>query len=179
MARYAALLRGVNVGGHRKLPMAELRALLATLGASKVATYLQSGNVVFDHGEADREALAALLERGIHQACGFEVPVILRTAKELARVVARNPFPEVAATPTLLHVSFSAQPLPPKALGPEDAARFAPDQFRLDGAHVYLWYPNGAGRTKLTNDVIERRTGQRATARNWNTVLALQELLAD
>jgi uncharacterized protein (DUF1697 family) len=179
MNRFAALLRGVNVGGHRKLPMTALRALLEKLGATEVSTYLQSGNAVFSHPQADAEALATQIENAIAKAHAFDVPVMLRTARELERVVARNPFPEVAASPKLLHVAFLSAPVEKKALAALDPERFLPDRFEVDGAHLYLWYPRGAGQTKLTGDIIERQTGARATARNWNTVLALQALLAE
>lgn len=177
VARYLALFRGINVGGHRKIPMSDLRVLVASLGFSGVETYLQSGNALFTTERPDTAALAAEMEEAIATRLGLDVKVLVRSRRDLAEVVAGNPFPEVTADPSKLHVAFlSAAPDAGRAarLDPDS---FAPERFRLDRKAVYLWYPNGAGRAKLTNDVLERRLGVTATSRNWNTVVKLLELL--
>lgn len=176
--RYIALLRGINVGGHVLLPMADLRRLLAELGHAEVSTYLQSGNALFTSARPDRAALVEEIEAAITAHLGRPVAVLLRTPDELAAVVAGNPFPDAVATPTRLHVAFlSAQP-DPERLAAIDVARFAPDEFRPGEGVIYLYYPNGSGRSKLTGETFAR-LGVQVTARNWNTVTALLSLSSE
>ena len=172
MTTYIALLRGINVGGSRKIHMADLRELFVRAGCVEVTSYIQSGNVVFAHpGEAAGE-VASLLEREIQSATGFDVPVVLRTVAELDAVVEANPYPGVE--PTKLHVVFLAEPPPPAAVSAFDAACFAPEEFAVVGREVYLHLPDGMGRAKLPPALpLIRGTG---TARNWRTVLKLAEL---
>lgn len=170
--RFIALLRGINVGGHVLLSMADLRRLLADLGHSQVSTYLQSGNALFTSPRTDRPALIREIEEAIAAHLGRPVAVLLRTPDELAAVVAGNPFPEAVATPTRLHLAFLSSQPDPERLEAIDRARFAPDEFRPGNGVIYLHYPNGSGRSKLTGDVFAR-LGVDVTARNWNTVTAL------
>lgn len=169
---YVALLRGINLGGHHRVPMAALRDLVASLGHEQVTTYVQSGNVVFAaDGAADE--VAAELEAALSARFGFEVPVIVRTRAELTRVAARHPFEHVQPDPVKLHVFFLAgdpDPARVAALRPES---FAPDELVIDGREVYVHFPNGMGRSKLSFDL-----GTPATARNWRTVRALRDLTA-
>jgi uncharacterized protein (DUF1697 family) len=164
-----ALLRGVNVGGKVKVPMAELREELADLGLKDVVTYIQSGNVVFRTGEKD---VGAAIEKRIEAKYGLNVSVILRTLPELRRIAKRNPFPR--ADKSRLHVVFLAGK--PKARAELEPERSPGDEFAVKGREVYLHLPNGAGRTKLTLDYLERRLGVAGTQRNWNTLLKLVEL---
>ena len=152
--------------------MADLRALLADAGATGVETYIQSGNVVFDH-DADEAALRADLEPRLAKAFGFEIPVILRRADAWAAVVAGNPFPD--ADPTRLLVSFLRETPPARATDAVDAARFAPEAFVPAGSEIYLHLPHGAGRAKLPQ-AIARAHGTPETTRNWKTVLRLLEM---
>jgi uncharacterized protein (DUF1697 family) len=179
VSTYVALLRGINVGGRQKLPMADLRGLLEGLGYADVKTHLQSGNALFgtEGGDAGgAEAHAEVIEREIDRALGLSVKVLVRTPAELARVVEANPFPAAAAEPTKVHVAFLSGPPDPARLAELDPARFAPDELRAGEREVYLWYPEGAGRTKLSTAVLERRLGLTGTARNWKTVTKLVEL---
>jgi uncharacterized protein (DUF1697 family) len=176
--RYVALLRGINVGGHAKLPMADLRALLTSLGHSDVTTYLQSGNALFSSERESPSELAREIEAGIERDLTLRIPVLIRTHDELAAVIAENPFPAGAQNPTRLHVGFLSKPVLPEQLNGIDAQRYAPDEFKVGDRAIYLWYPNGAGRTKLTANVWERHLGGViATARNWNTVTTLKSLM--
>lgn len=168
-----ALLRGINVGGSNKISMADLRALLTSLGHEDVTTYLQSGNAIFTSAGEEPEALAAEIEHSIARDLGPRIRVLIRTPEELGAVIAANPFPQVEASPTRLHVAFLSGPVEAERLAEIDARRFEPDQLRLGDRAIYLHYPNGAGRTKLTLDVCERRLGVTGTARNWNTVTKL------
>ncbi len=175
MTTYIALLRGINVGGNRKIHMADLRDLFAEAGGEDVASYIQSGNVMFAHAAGDGDELAAEIEGRILAATGFNVPVILRTAAAWEGVVAANPYPGVE--PTQLHVAFLAKPPAPDAVKRFNAARFAPEEFSVVGREVYLHLPDGMGRAKLPPALpLIRGVG---TARNWRTVLKLGELSGD
>lgn len=170
MARFVALLRGVNVGGRNHLPMAELRALFTSLGHEDVATYVQSGNVVFTAGGAvDPKAI----ESAIADRFAIDTTVILRSAADLERVLKANPFQ--AADPAHLHVGFMARPPAPAAVGRLDVSAFRPEQFALVGWELYLHLPNGMGRAKLPT-FLDRRLKVPTTVRNWNTVNKLMEL---
>lgn len=170
---YIALLRGINVGGHRKVAMGELRALMGTLGHGDVTTYLQSGNVRFTSSRDDPKTLALELEDALARHLALNVTVMIRTGDQMAAVTAGNPFPEAYAQPTRVHVAFLSAAPHRARLAALLAESFTPDELRAGDGFLYLRYPNGAGRSRLTNDVIERRLGVRATARNWNTVLWL------
>jgi uncharacterized protein (DUF1697 family) len=166
-----ALLRGVNVGGRNSVPMAGLRSVLEELGLEDVTTYIQSGNVVF-RSHAPVRSLPATMERAIADAFGVRPTVVLRTPAELGAVVDGNPFPDTAR----VHVVFLERKPAAGAAGGLDPERSPGDAFALDGRELYLHLGNGAGRTKLTGDYLERTLGVRGTQRNWNTVVKLLEL---
>jgi uncharacterized protein (DUF1697 family) len=177
VTRYVALLRAVNVGGKNTLPMGELRAALCE-HYPDVATVLQSGNVVLTSGRS-ASATASDISRTIEGAFGLRVTVVVRSAAEIESIVQRNPFLEadVAPNPALLHVAFLERHPTPEAIGSLDPTRSPPDAFVVSGCEVYLSYPNGSARTRLTLDYLEKRLGVAATARNWRTVGRLAELL--
>lgn len=173
MATYVALLRGVNVGG-KTLAMTELRRVFVDLGHKEVRTYIQSGNVVFDAaGSAAR--VVAELERRIAGELALDTTILLRSAKDLARVVEKNPFLRRGADPGALHVTFLAAAPGAGASARLDAPGAEPDELQLVDREIYIHCPNGYGRTKLNNSFIERRVGVAATTRNWRTV---EKLLA-
>lgn len=172
MTTYIALLRGINVGGNRKIRMADLSALLVEAGCGDVTTYIQSGNAVFTHPSRSPTKLTGDLEDRIAAAHGFDVPVVLRTAAEWVDVIARNPYPDVE--PTLLHACFFAGRPDAAALEKVDRAKFEPETFTVSGREIYLHLPNGMGRSKLT--VGMNKVLAPATARNWRTVEKLHEL---
>lgn len=176
--RWVALLRGINVGGAKKVPMARLRELLSDLGYDDVSTYVQSGNAVFDAAETDARTVAQQIERAIEAEFGFGSRITLRTREEWAAVVAANPFPDAVAEPKTLHVVFLSEPVPPGRLDGVDRAAFEPERFELRERELYLWLPDGIGRSKLAATLTERRLGDgvTATARNWRTVATLLEL---
>ena len=178
MTRYVALLRGINVGGRTRVGMDDLRRLFVALGHADVESYLQSGNVVFRSPVEEPARVAGEIEQGIARDLGVTVTVLVRTADDLARVVASNPFVSRETDPATLHVTFLAD-----APDRERVARLAtpsgePDELALVGREVYLHCPNGYGRTKLNNAFIERRLGVAATTRNWRTVTTLGELVS-
>ncbi|MDT3397896.1 DUF1697 domain-containing protein [Streptomyces sp. B1866] len=172
-----ALLRGINVGGARKFPVARQRELMRDLGYENVTVYIQSGNIVFADPGTPPEETARAIEARIAADLGFAVPVVVRTGDELAAVVAANPYPEAAAEPRTLHVVFlSAAPSDTSGLDALDAAGYAPDEFRLVGREIYLRCPDGIGRSELATRIGRARLGVTATARNWNTVTKLLAL---
>lgn len=174
---YAALLRGVNVGGNKIIKMEELRALCESLGLSRAQTLLQSGNVVFQSPERDREKLAKRIERGIQKAFDFEARVVVRTSADLRRVIKGNPF-RPAETPNLSSLLVMFFDGKPEARAFADLRSFykGPEEMHLAGQELYVHYCNGVGKSKLTNDLIQRKLKVIGTARNWNTVQKLLEL---
>jgi uncharacterized protein (DUF1697 family) len=177
VTRYVALLRAVNVGGRNSLPMGELRAALCE-HYPDVATVLQSGNVLLTSGRS-ASTTASDISRTIEDAFGLRVTVVVRSAAEIESIVRRNPFSgaDVAANPAHLHVAFLEQHPAPEAISSLDATRSPPDAFVVSGCEVYLAYPNGSARTRLTLDYLETRLGVAGTARNWRTVGRLADLL--
>ena len=177
MTTYLALLRGINVGGANKVPMSELRTLFEDLGYGDVRTYLQSGNVIFDGRSATSRKLAAEVEDAISKAFDLTISVIVRTQRKLERVAAGNPFPTEGVKPSSLHVMFLAEHASAKAVKSLDSDRSPPDEFEVKDSEIFLRFPNGSGRSKLTIDYFEKKLGTRATARNWNTVVKVLELM--
>jgi uncharacterized protein (DUF1697 family) len=177
VTRYVVLLRAVNVGGNNKVPMARLRELAEQLGYTDVATYVQSGNLVVS---ADAKQ-AAEVERAVADAIrtdlGVDVAVIVRNRKELAAVIAANPFSEIADDPARLLVNFlTAQPAA-AALDALDRNEFAPERFEFGDRCIYQWFPDGVGKSKLATAPWDRRLGVRGTGRNWRTVTTLLDML--
>jgi len=171
MTGWVALLRGINLGGRNKVPMAELRELFEETGCGSVSTYIQSGNVLFTHPAGGRDALARRLEQAVQETFGVSSPVVLRTTAELVRIACSHPF---GADTSRSHVAFlDREPADPHALESLDVA---PDRFELAGSEVYLLYPNGVHGSRLTGALLERRLGAIATLRNWRTVTSLAEL---
>lgn len=171
------MLRGINLGNHNKISMPDLVGLFGSFGFSTIRTYLQSGNILFESEQTDREALSALIESGIMNAFGYCVKVFLRTPGDFKRIIANNPFLQKPnADPATLHVTF-LQRLPTSSeredLGP--ALRDG-DEFAIGEQEIFLYCPNGYGRTRLSNSFFERKLDQPATTRNWNTVTALYKL---
>jgi uncharacterized protein (DUF1697 family) len=173
---HVALLRGINMAGHKRLPMKDLADLFAAAGAREVRTYIQSGNVVFRAAPEAAERVAAAVERGMAERFGFTAPVVLRTAEALAAVAADNPFTTDGVDPTTLHVLFLADTPDAERVATLDPDRSPPDAFAVGAREVYLHLPNGAARSRLTPDYFDRRLGTTCTGRNWRTVLKLLEM---
>jgi uncharacterized protein (DUF1697 family) len=175
--RYVALIRGINVGGKKTLSMADLRASMVALGYTDVATYIQSGNVVFTSAGIHSRDPARTIEHAIERDTGLDVSVLVLSRDQLAAVIEQNPFQDATARPTELHVNFLSSPPDEQAFGAIDPDQFAPDEYRLGDQVVYLRCPHGVGRSKLASFPWERRLGLRATSRNWNTVTKLLSML--
>ncbi len=176
MTSYIALLRGINVGGSKRVAMADVRALLVDLGHGAVATHLQSGNALFESSRDDEAALAAEIEAAISGRLGLQVSVLVRTREEVARVVAANPIREAVADPSRLHVVFLSAAPEPALVAAVAAVAVEPEVVRFGEREVYVWYRGGFADSKLTGAFWERRLRVRATARNWNTVTRLLSL---
>jgi uncharacterized protein (DUF1697 family) len=175
---YAALLRGVNLGSHNKVSMADLRALFEALGHKDVSTYVQSGNVVFAAADGDAASLAKAIEHRIERELGLQIAVLLRSKTQLEQIVKGNPFAQDETDPTRLHVTFLAGTPPRAAVRELHAGDFAPDALRVKGTEVYLHTPQGYGRSKLSGAFFEKRLAVVSTTRNWRTVAKLAELTA-
>jgi uncharacterized protein (DUF1697 family) len=172
------LLRGINIGPHKRVAMPELRALLAEGGFEHVRTYVQSGNVVLASEVSPPDA-GAQAERLIAERFGFDVDVIVRTRDELAGVVARNPLAEVAVDPKRYQVSFLESEPDPGVLERIATLRAEPERLVAIGRELYAWHPDGIGRSKLWNKLAGTGLGVRATARNWTTVTTLLEMASE
>jgi uncharacterized protein (DUF1697 family) len=169
---FAALLRGVNVGGRGKVSMPDLVATFESLGHEEVASYIQSGNVVFRSAQRSATRVSGALEKAIAERFGLETRVLLRTHRELEAIAAGSPFDES------VHVVFLDRMPTAAAVAALDPDRSPGDRFDVAGREIYLSLANGAGRTKLTLDWLERQLEVAGTQRNWNTLLKLVELTA-
>lgn len=170
MTRIAVLLRGVNVGGHNRIAMADLRSLLTGLGCTEVSTYLQSGNAVLTTSDADD--LAGRVEQALRDELGLPVAVLTRTAAQLDAVVAAN---ALEPDPKLLHAVFLSGDLDPALL---DGPALLPDLVQIGDRVLYVRYAVSSHDSPVAKVLTSKRFPLVATARNWRTVLALQELAA-
>ncbi len=177
MAVVVSLLRGINVGGHKLIKMETLRALYESLGFRDVRTYVQSGNVVFRTQKRDLVALAKSIEEAIERTVGFRPSVVLRTTADLRDVTARNPFTSRdGIEPGKLLVSFLARDPGSEVREKVLKIKADPEELRMDGRELYIYFPNGMGRPKLSLPALEKTLGVPATGRNWNTVRKLLEM---
>jgi len=173
--RQVVLLRGINVGSHNRVGMAPLRELLTRRGHEDVRTLLQSGNVVLT-SDTTGAGLVRELEEAIAAELGVQPRVVVRTVDEIAAVVERDPFGDVADQPKLYQVSFLSEELAPAAAKELEAADVAPERVAVHGREIYAWHPNGVQRSPLAALLTDKKLGVAATARNWNTVTKLLEL---
>ena len=180
MNTYISLLRGINVSGQKKMPMAALKSLYESLGFAHVETYVQSGNVIFDTGQPDASKLAALIEAQIERTFGYAVSVLVRDARDFQRIVHGNPFVnERNADSGKLYVTFLYAAPPETKLNHLIAPNAGADEFRVGDREIFLFCPNGYGRTKLSNSFFERKLNVSATTRNWKTVNALHTMAVE
>jgi uncharacterized protein (DUF1697 family) len=177
MAVIVALLRGVNIGGHHKVRMTELRALCESLGLRGTRTHLQSGNVVFRTRERDLARLSRRIEDAIEREAGFRPAVILRTCDELREAVAKSPFAaRCGLDPSKLAVVFLASDPGQEIRDAVLKIPAEPEEVRIGEREIYIYFPNGMGRPKLKIPLIERTLKTRMTGRNWNTARRLLEI---
>jgi uncharacterized protein (DUF1697 family) len=178
-ARVVALLRGVNVGGV-EVPMGELRSLLADDGLAEVRTHLQSGNVIVSSPSGNSDAVAGLIEKAIRDGLGLSIRVMVRDRDQMANIVASNPFLGAEINPTMVHAVFLDATPAADRVASLDPDRSPADRFSVSGEEIFVAYgPAGSGRSKLDLKYFERTLGVTGTARNWNTVTRLLELLEE
>lgn len=180
MPIYVAMLRGINVGGNKKIKMDKLRSSFETLGLQQVKTYIQSGNVVFKTAKISPVALSGKLENRILGDFGFSVSVISRTADEIGNTISDNPFlNQPGINPEKFHVAFLSEVPAPAALKKLAELTLAPDQSRCLGKEVYFYFPNGVSGSSLWKHPLGRVLSVEATMRNWKTVNSLHQMCVD
>ncbi|MGA7409753.1 MAG: DUF1697 domain-containing protein [Bryobacteraceae bacterium] len=177
LSTHVALLRGINVGGKNILPMKDLAQIFLDAGCADARTYIQSGNVIFKAPSRLLENLCGGITERIGVQFGYQIPVVLRTAAQLADAIANNPFMKPGADLKALFVLFLADLPGAQAIAKLDPDRSLPDAFVVRNREVYLHLPNGAARTKLTNSYFDSKLATVSTFRNWATVLKLLELM--
>ena len=174
MPAHIAMLRGINVSGHKIIKMEQLRASFEALSFRSVKTYVQSGNVVFEAENDSAATLAGRIEKKIRCDFGFSVVVLLKTSKDMEQIVRDNPLlREAGIDHSKLHVTFLSDAAPKTAEDRLKALAANPERFHVNGSEIYLYCPNGYGTTKLSNNAIEKKLGVGATTRNWKSVNAL------
>ena len=174
MNTYISMLRGINVSGHNKIKMEELKNLYETLGFSNVQTYIQSGNVVFKSSDTNISKLINKIEQKIKKSFSFYVPVLIRTKNDLQKLIANNPFTKKDSSK--LYITFLSDTPIQSAVDEITKIKDISEEFIISGKEIYLFYPNGYGKSKLTNNYFERKLKLSATTRNWKTVNKLLEL---
>ena len=174
------MLRGINVGAQKSIRMAELTKLYEGLQLTAVKTYVQSGNVIFDSKEQDAAKLAAAIEAQIEQTFRFQVTVFIRRPANFQSLIAASPFlGDRHEDPAKLHVTFLYRPVPESELSQLVRPASETDEFVAGQNEIYLFCPNGYGRTKLSNPFFEKKLHVPATTRNWNTVLTLYKMASE
>jgi uncharacterized protein (DUF1697 family) len=177
MPTYVAMLRGINVGSGKIVKMERLRASFEALGFDRVRTYVQSGNVFFESEQKSAAVLSKRVEEKIQRDFGFAVPVLLKTSKEMEQTVSDNPLvKEKGIDHSKLHVTFLSDPPPKTAVKALEPLATGRERFRILNREIYLYCPDGYGRTKLSNNAIEKKFSVVATTRNWRTVNTLLEM---
>ena len=173
MITYISLLRGINVGGH-KIAMPQLKELYQSLNFKHVKTYIQSGNVLFETSGVPVEKLKEEIEVEIEKTFNLQVPVFILTIEELKMIIENNPFPD--ENPRKIHVTFLSEPPVERPVEEINGIKDGSEKFLIAKKEIYLFLPQGYGRTKLSNTFFERKLNLSATTRNWRTVNKLYEL---
>jgi uncharacterized protein (DUF1697 family) len=178
-ATHLALLRGINLGPKNKIPMPDLAEVFTKAGCKDVRTYIQSGNVIFEAIPEISIRLPELIAKEIQKRFGHKVPVMLRTTGEMREVVRENPFFKEGAAEDIVHVMFLADLPKPGAAKSLDPDRSPPNRFMVRGKEIYLLFPAGFARTKLTSSYFDSKLGTIGTVRSWRTVTKLFELMKE
>ena len=177
MSLYVALLRGINVSGQKKILMADLRVLFAEAGFAQVQTYIQSGNVIFGSPKTSNVVeIKLLIEQAIERNYSYHVAVTILAPEEIKNILHGNPFVQQNLDITKLGVTLLSDLPSQEQIMLLDTYDFTPDEFIYQDKLVYVYYPNGFGRSKLTNNFFESKLKRSATSRNWKTMLKLHEL---
>ncbi len=180
MMRCVSLFRGINVGGNQLVRMDALKALHTSLGLGEVQTYIQSGNVVFSCDSTDTVQIQKDISVGFAQTFGFTVKVMIRTASQLNAIIEHNPFQNQPAKELnrIMAIFLESDPSS-TALDDIQKSYTGPEEIHIIGQEAFIYYPEGMGRSKLTNTLLEKKLKTAGTARNWNTVLKLQQMMLE
>jgi uncharacterized protein (DUF1697 family) len=176
MKTYIALLRGINVGGQKKIKMSDLVTLFEELNFRDIQTYIQSGNVIFNSPSMVINKLEDKIKNAIESRYGFEVNVLIKSAQELKQVLENNPFLRKKKDPGKMYVSFLSEILSVARVAELNESDALPEEYVIRGSYIYLFFPNGYGRAKMSNNFFERKLKVFATTRNWKTVNKLYEI---
>ncbi len=177
--KYVALLRGINLGGHNKLPMKDLTAIFVAAGCNDVKTYIQSGNVVFSAPASAVKRLPDAITAAIEKKFGYKIPVVMRSADEVARAANANPFLTTVSDHKTLHLGFLLHEPKAEAVAGLDPNKSPGDAYQVVGREVYFHTPNGFGQTKLTSAYFDSRLKTVITSRNWATVQQILAMLSE
>ncbi len=175
MTTYISILRGINVGSHKRIKMVVLHKIFKDLGFTNIQIYIQSGNIVFQCTEQQPQCLEKQIEQQIQQELGFEVPVIILDVSTLDNILQNNPF-SAESDSTLLYVTLLAAIPKEKNLDKLKLQNSPSDQFLINNQVIYLYCLNGYGKTKLTNTYFESKLQVKASTRNWKTLLHLYKM---
>lgn len=170
MATHIALYRGINVGGKNRVPMAQLRGIFEEVGATNVETLIQSGNVVFDAPAKKARLICDGVVAAVTAELGVSAPLVLRSGAQFAAAARAHPLGDAASAPKLFSVGFLSAKPTKSQIAELDVERFLPDAFAVKGSEIYLHFPNGIARSKLTVTYLDRVLGAVTTVRNWATV---------
>ena len=181
MSTHISMLRGINVSGQKIIKMTDLKALYESAGFKDVATYIQSGNVVFKSKESDPAAVSGTIVKAIEKKYGYRVTIVIREPKEMAAVIKKNPFVgKRGVDEEKLYVGFlEAKPDPALVKGLEPLTAKSRDEYRIIGKEIYMHFPGGMGKTLFSNNFFEKHLKVAATTRNWNTVNTLCSMASD
>jgi len=179
MQAYVAMLRGINVSGHKTIKMEDLRTLCSGLGFRNLESYVQSGNIAFQTAIGNPATLSKRIGETILESFGFDAPVIVRTSRQMKNTVVNNPFlKRKDVDSSKLHVTFLSETVQEESLKHLETISTGQDQFCTAPQEIYLYCPGGYGRTKLSNNAIEKALSVRATTRNWRTTKTLFEMVS-
>jgi uncharacterized protein (DUF1697 family) len=175
MAIYISFLRGVNMTGHNSMKMTELAELYVKIGFSDAETYIQSGNVIFtDKSKIDPSAHSIKIEKAILERFKYIVPVMVRTVQDLHDILTVNPFlSETSFDPSKMAVVFLHEEVTEEQLRKVEGIDYPPDKFKIVGREIFIYCPNGFGRTKIYTNFFEKKMGVTGTARNWKTITTI------
>lgn len=178
MYTYISFLRAVNMAGHNSIRMADLSALYRNLGFIRPETYIQSGNVIFGaEKEMPPDQISSLVEEGIFREFGYDVPVIVKTIKDIRKILSSNPFlTEKNFDPAKMAVIFIRENLDSSHIRKVADVDYPPDKFKIIGNEIFTFCPNGFGRTKIYTGFFEKKMKVKGTARNWNTIMTILDL---
>jgi uncharacterized protein (DUF1697 family) len=178
MQTYISFLRGVNMAGHNSIRMTDLIALFKDMGFNDAVTYIQSGNVIFSSVAVSAASeIASTIERAIFIRFNFNVPVLIRTVQEIKNFMPLNPFlTEENFDPSKMAVMFLHEKATKEQIQKVIKIDYLPDKFKVDGSEIFIYCPNGFGRTKLSTNFFEKKMGVTGTARNWKTITTILEI---